>query len=142
MALITLNETLYENADRTKVVTEGDPDAAFLVGRKGTQMADTEAERLGVQGSPVARDADQQAEQDRYDAAVKRGAVEEALSRELNIRRAELSEKSQTRERARRAAGTSRAGSAHDGADEQTPEQKAISAPAANKALNGPPRAK
>ena len=127
MALITLDETLYENADRTKVVSEGDPDAAFLVGRKGMQMADTEAERLGVQGTPVARDAAEQAEQERYEAAVARGAVEEALSRELNIRRAELSEKSQARQRSRRAAG-----------NEQTPEQKAISAPAENKALNGP----
>ena len=141
MALITLDETLYENADRTKVVSEGDPDAAFLVGRKGMQMADTEAERLGVQGTPVARDAAQQVEQERLDAALERGAVEEALSRELNIRRAELSEKSQASQRSRRAAGTSRTGSG-DAGDEQTPEQKAISAPAENKALSGPQRAK
>ena len=44
-------ETLYMNADRSKLVKEGDPDAAFLFVRKGSAINDAEAERLGFKAS-------------------------------------------------------------------------------------------
>lgn len=48
-------ETLYMNADKTKLVKEGDPDAAFLFVRKGSAINDAESQRYGfkVSGSDV-----------------------------------------------------------------------------------------
>lgn len=52
------SKTLYLNADRSKVVDEGSPDAAFLLVREGAYLEKTEAERYGVSGEePQAYDA-------------------------------------------------------------------------------------
>lgn len=44
------SKTLYLNADRSKVVNEGDKDAQFLLVREGQELADSEAEKYGVSG--------------------------------------------------------------------------------------------
>ncbi len=43
-----LTERSYVNADRTKVVSEDSPEAAFLLGLPGDEVPDAEAERLGL----------------------------------------------------------------------------------------------
>lgn len=43
-------ETLYLNADRTNLVKEGDPDAAFLFVREGSAVNESEAARLEKSG--------------------------------------------------------------------------------------------
>lgn len=41
-------EKLYLNADQTKVVEEGDPEAAFLFTTPGKRVSKEDAERLGL----------------------------------------------------------------------------------------------
>lgn len=43
-----LDRKLWLTADKSKVVEDGSPDAAFLLGTEGTEVPDAEAERLGV----------------------------------------------------------------------------------------------
>lgn len=43
-----LDRRLWLTADRKKVVEDGDPKAAFLLGNEGTEVDDAEAKRLGV----------------------------------------------------------------------------------------------
>jgi hypothetical protein len=45
-----LTERLYLTADKKRVVKHGDPDAATLLGVKGTLISDADAKRLGVKG--------------------------------------------------------------------------------------------
>jgi hypothetical protein len=45
---VILTERSYVNADRTKVVSEDSPEAAFLLGLPGDEVPDAEAERLGL----------------------------------------------------------------------------------------------
>jgi hypothetical protein len=49
-----LDRKLWLTADKSKVVEDGDPDAAFLLGTPGTVVPDDEAERLGLTGKPKA----------------------------------------------------------------------------------------
>jgi hypothetical protein len=44
----TAPRRLYVNADRSKVVDEGDPEAAALLVGAGGQIEEAEAERLGL----------------------------------------------------------------------------------------------
>ena len=46
-------QTLYLNADKTKLVPEGDPDAAFLFVREGSAVNESEAARLEKSGVKV-----------------------------------------------------------------------------------------
>lgn len=46
-----LDRKLWLTADRDKVVEDGDPEAAFLLGAEGATVPDDEAERLGLTGS-------------------------------------------------------------------------------------------
>lgn len=43
-----LDRTLWLTADKSKVVEDGDPKAAFLLGTAGKDVPDSEAERLGL----------------------------------------------------------------------------------------------
>ena len=43
-----LDRTLWLTADRDKVVEDGDPKAAFLLGTAGKDVPDDEAKRLGI----------------------------------------------------------------------------------------------
>lgn len=43
-----LDRKLWLTEDRAKVVEDGDPNAAFLLGNEGTEVPDDEAKRLGV----------------------------------------------------------------------------------------------
>ena len=45
--------TLYLNSDRSKVVKEGDPDAAFLLVREGSAVNESEVARLEKAGVKV-----------------------------------------------------------------------------------------
>jgi hypothetical protein len=42
------DRNLYHNADKSKVVEEGDPEAAFLAIAEGQEVPDAEAARLGL----------------------------------------------------------------------------------------------
>lgn len=44
----TLTERTYVNRDSTKVVPEGSPQAAFLLGLAGDEISDETAKRLGL----------------------------------------------------------------------------------------------
>lgn len=46
MASITADRRLYVTADKSKVVEEGDPTAAYLLAGEGTEIPIEEAERL------------------------------------------------------------------------------------------------
>lgn len=46
-----VTERLYLNADKTKVVKEGSPDAAFLYATPGKEIPAEEAERYGLTSS-------------------------------------------------------------------------------------------
>lgn len=43
-----LDRTLWLTADRSAVVEDGDPRAAFLLGTRGKKVSDDEAKRLGL----------------------------------------------------------------------------------------------
>lgn len=45
---ITLDRKLWYTSDHSEVVEDGDPRAAFLLGSKGKQISQAEAERLGL----------------------------------------------------------------------------------------------
>ena len=49
-----LDRTLWLTAGRDRVVEDGDPEAAFLLGTAGKEIPDAEAERLGLVGKPKA----------------------------------------------------------------------------------------
>lgn len=49
-----LDRKLWLTADREKVVEDGDPKAAFLLGNEGAEVPDDEAKRLGLTGSKKA----------------------------------------------------------------------------------------
>lgn len=46
--VLRLTEAVYVNSDYTKVLKEGDPESAFLLGGKGTLITEADAKRLGV----------------------------------------------------------------------------------------------
>ena len=79
-------KTVYLNADKTRVVEEGSPDAMFLLAREGAFISEDDAARYGVTGAtPAAYDAaaahairhagETQEEADRRRAAMLEGAV-------------------------------------------------------------------
>lgn len=45
---IEVQEPLWLNADRSKVLAEGDPEAAFLLATPGKRLSIEEAERYGL----------------------------------------------------------------------------------------------
>lgn len=45
---------LWLNADRTEVVEDGDPAAAFLLASPGTEVSDADAEKYGLKAKPAA----------------------------------------------------------------------------------------
>lgn len=47
---VILEEKLWLTADRERVVQDGDPEAAFLLGTPGKRVPADEAERLGLTG--------------------------------------------------------------------------------------------
>lgn len=51
-----LDRKLWLTAEKDRVVEDGDPDAAFLLGAEGADVPDAEAERLGL-NKPKAKDA-------------------------------------------------------------------------------------
>lgn len=46
--MFTLSERTYVNADKSRIVAESSPDAAYLLGVAGTQIADQLADQLGL----------------------------------------------------------------------------------------------
>ena len=50
MPQLISKKTFYHTADRSRIVEEGDPDAAFLIVRAGGAIEQAEAERLGISG--------------------------------------------------------------------------------------------
>lgn len=94
-------ERLYHTADRSEVVKEGDPKAAFLLVSEGTQLSEGEVKRLKLEGYfEEAPAADPSARtQARYDDAVARGAFEEAASHEAALGRNRMAAESGATER-------------------------------------------
>jgi hypothetical protein len=60
---VVLGETLWLTADRDRVVPEGDPEAAFLLGTAGKRVAVEEAERLGLIKAGKAKKAEDEPEE-------------------------------------------------------------------------------
>jgi hypothetical protein len=54
--MYTAHERLYLNADKSKVVKEGDPDARFLLVAEGGEITDDEAREYGLMGEHAHRD--------------------------------------------------------------------------------------
>lgn len=50
-----LDRTIWITADRDRVVEEGDPEAAFLLGTAGKEIPDDEAERLGIKPAKASK---------------------------------------------------------------------------------------
>ena len=84
-------KTVYLNADKTRVVEEGSPDAMFLLAREGAFISEDDAARYGVTGAtPAAYDAaaahairhggETQEEADRRRAAMLEGQGEKAAA--------------------------------------------------------------
>jgi hypothetical protein len=46
--MATLRERTYVNADRTRIVAEDSPDAAYLLGGEGDEVSDEDAKRYGI----------------------------------------------------------------------------------------------
>lgn len=55
-----LDRKLWLTADRSKVVEDGDPEAAFLYGTAGTEVSADEAKRLGVAAKKAKEPANKQ----------------------------------------------------------------------------------
>jgi hypothetical protein len=49
--MLRLTERVYLNADKTKVVGHNDPEAAFLLGTRGSLISEDDAKRLGVKAT-------------------------------------------------------------------------------------------
>ena len=93
MPELKLSETLYHNADKTRVVKEGSPQAAFLIGREGKVLTEARARELGLGKGALeeVKPTDRlEAEQDAIEAAKERGATEEAAIRLHNLDRVKL----------------------------------------------------
>lgn len=73
----TLATRTYVNRDSTKVVDEGSPDAAFLLGNEGDEISAETAERLGLTGAAEAGD-------DPYKGVLKADLVKMAEERGLD----------------------------------------------------------
>lgn len=58
--MYTLTERTYVNGDRSRVVAESDPEAAFLLGNAGMKISDAEARRLGLIEGDEADDEDEE----------------------------------------------------------------------------------
>lgn len=56
-----LDRKLWLTADRGKVVEDGDPKAAFLLGVAGSDVPDDEAKRLGLTSKKAAAKAEDKA---------------------------------------------------------------------------------
>lgn len=56
-----LDRKLWLTADREKVVEDGDPNAAFLLGNEGSEVPDDEAKRLGLGSKKAAEPANKAA---------------------------------------------------------------------------------
>ena len=52
-----LDRKLWLTADKSEVVEDGDPRAAFLLGSEGAEVPDAEADRLGLTAKPQAKQA-------------------------------------------------------------------------------------
>lgn len=50
------DKALYLNADKTEVVKEGDPDAAFLLVGAGSEIDDTDAAKYGLKSTSKSED--------------------------------------------------------------------------------------
>lgn len=66
-----LDRTLWLTSDRDRVVEDGDPEAAFLLGTAGKEIPDAEAERLGIE--PASKKA--QAEEKKADEPADKAAA-------------------------------------------------------------------
>lgn len=80
---VVLEEKLWLTADRERVVPDGDPEAAFLLGTPGKRVSADEAERLGLTGKkpPEAHKADEGADEGPDDANLEDLTVEQLQAR-------------------------------------------------------------
>jgi hypothetical protein len=85
-------QRLYHTQDRQKIVEEGDPNARFLLIGQGAIISDDEAQRLGLTDRLKQHTPDDPiaAEEAALQAALQRGAVYEAQSRQNTVNRMRL----------------------------------------------------
>ena len=95
-------ERLYHTLDRSEVVKEGDPKAAFLIAAEGDVIPESEAKRLHLESHLASREAVDPNERTkaRLEDALERGALYEAQSLSNAVERSELAEKVGVPERA------------------------------------------
>jgi hypothetical protein len=98
MSNFVASKRLYHTLDRSEVVEEGDPKAAFLLVGEGTELPESEVERLGLRAHFEKAEADPMARTKvRLMAAVENGSLEEAQSHQHALERHELAQRAATR---------------------------------------------
>lgn len=93
MATYTGDKRLFLTEDRSKVVNEGDPSAAFLLVAPGGEISAEDAERYGVKTGELPQPSALEREREGLAAAEARGAVEEARVRRQRVADLEADEK-------------------------------------------------
>jgi hypothetical protein len=85
-------ERLYHTVDRSEVVKEGDPRAAFLLVSAGTELSEGEVKRLKLESffEPCPAPDPALRTRTRMEDALERGALEEAQSHQQALARLEL----------------------------------------------------
>jgi hypothetical protein len=101
MAEYVARERLYHTVDRSKVVKEGDPEAAFLLAGEGDVISESEVKRLKLESHfQEAKPADPAARtKARLEDALARGAFEEARAHQAALGVHELAVESGAPER-------------------------------------------
>lgn len=93
---VELGETLWLTDDRSEVVADGDPRAAFLLGTAGKRVTVEEAERLGlVKKGAKAKEASPEADKSavpKADKEAKPEAVKDIVARIADMSDDELAE--------------------------------------------------
>jgi hypothetical protein len=89
---------IYLNADKTAIAEEGSPEAAFLLVGPGGEVSDADAVKYGLMDAPKSAPSDPRAVsrvehlQAAHDAAMERGATEEARVHRANLEAAQAEE--------------------------------------------------
>lgn len=98
MSNYVASKRLYHTLDRSEVVEEGDPKAAFLLVGEGTELPESEVERLGLRAHFEKVDDDPMLRtKARLAAAVERGALEEAQSHQHALERHGMAQRAGTK---------------------------------------------
>lgn len=80
------DRALYLNADKTEVLEEGDPNAAYLLVGAGSELDDSEAAKYGLKSAPKQEDKQAAPEGDKsLDSMTKDELLAEADARGVDV---------------------------------------------------------